>query len=200
MPLSLFESDDRQIPTQTIKDGFGNLITLPKWGCCSYAEVLAIDQEMDKVQSASEHKKNVVVAFLTLRLRDKLAANPELGGESLLSDRHGQPIPEPMVENLYQFAMAEYNRDAPRTQEMTITGKNAKAVACAYAKKHKSAVISRTDLELQNIYYVFSSTDAIATMNQDKSPQQQYQIIESHCAVEKPEGKSIEPPTGTEST
>jgi len=188
MSLSLFESDESDVITKTIADGFGHRITLPKWGCCSIAETIAIDRIISAQLMVSEHKRDIVNAFLGLRLREKLKDIER--GADLLVDRNGEPLPEPMVENLYQFVMDEYNRDRPSEQELNISGVNARAVAIAYAKKHQAVVVTRTDLEAQNIYYVFSRDDVLPNMNEGKAEGQLYYAIENFCAREETtEGK-----------
>jgi hypothetical protein len=190
MSLSLFESDELEVVTQTIADGFGNRITLPKWGCCSIAETIAIDRVISAQLMVSEHKRNIVNAFLGLRLRDKLKNIDALNKADLLLNSKGEPLPEPMIENLYQFVMNEYNRDRPSEQELNISGINARAVAIAYAKKHQAVVVTRADLEAQSIYYVFSRDDVLPNMNEGKAEGQLYYAIENFCAPEEAtEGK-----------
>lgn len=197
MPLTLFESDKKCIEFQKISDGFGNSIELPKWGCCSWAEKIAIEQEMGKGETVTEQQKNIVVAFLRLRLKEHIDANTS--DNDILSDQDGQLLPEPMIENLYRFAMAEYNRDKPNTQRLTVTGVDAKECALAYALAHSNAVLSRADLELQGIYYVFDNLEAVESLNIGRD--MPYTVIEdfTHPVVEQNLGKS-QKSSGTSST
>lgn len=196
MSLTLFESDDRILQTALIKDGFGNQITLPKWGCCSWAEKIAIEQELNKDSTATEQQTNIVTAFIRLRLKDKIKA--EISDTELLSDRHGFPLPEPMIENLYHFAMAEYNRDQPKNQRLTLIGEDAESTAIAYAEKHGCTVITRTDLALQNIFYVFTNSEILNSIN--GAATNPYIIVQDYSeSVQSVEelGKSKQKKTGT---
>jgi hypothetical protein len=197
MPLTLFESDDRIVQTQVISDGFGNRIELPKWGCCSWAEKIAIEKEMGGEITATEQQANIAGAFLKLRLKEKLTE--PFNEDELLCDRNGQALPEPMIENLYKFAMAEYNRDKPNSQMLTIIGEEGKETAIAYAMGHQATVITRSDLTLQNVFYVFSDGEILESLNEGRP--NLYYIVEdfSTPSSSKKVGKSKKT-TGTSST
>lgn len=174
MPLTLFESDERSIQTTIIEDGYGNYIELPLWGCCSWAEKNAIEREMESETTGSAQQTNIAAAFLRLRLREKIEGNPSL--EELLCDRNGQPLPEPMIENLYKFAMAEYNRNRPKEQVLTVIGENAFAIAQQIAKENGHVVITRSDLETQNVFYVFRDGSMLNSLN--NGPSNKFRIVE----------------------
>jgi hypothetical protein len=174
MPLTLFESDEQSIETTLIEDGYGNYIELPMWGCCSWAEKNAIEKEMESEITGSAQQTNIAAAFLRLRLHEKIKGEYSL--EELLSDKKGRPLPEPMIENLYKFAMSEYNRNRPKEQVLTVIGENAKALATQVAKKGGHVVITRSDLEVQNVFYVFRDGSMLDSLNNGST--NKFQIVE----------------------
>jgi hypothetical protein len=183
MPLTLFESDERSVQTTIIEDGYGNCIELPLWGCCSWAEKNAIEKEMESEITGSAQQTNIAAAFLRLRLREKINGSPSL--EELLSDRNGHPLPEPMIENLYKFAMSEYNRNRPKEQVLTVIGEGALAIATQFAEENNHVVITRSDLETQNVFYVFRDGDMLSSLN--NSPSNKFRIVEDFSEVQKVE-------------
>jgi hypothetical protein len=183
MPLTLFESDERSIKTTIIEDGYGNCIELPMWGCCSWAEKNAIEKEMESEITGSAQQTNIAAAFLRLRLRHKIEGQPSL--EELLSDRHGHPLPEPMIENLYKFAMSEYNRNRPKEQVLTVIGEKARAIAKEVAKENGYVVITRSDLETQDVFYVFRDGSMLDSLN--NGPTNKFQIVEDFSETQEAE-------------
>jgi hypothetical protein len=181
MPVSLFETEPHTIECTEIKDGYGNSIQVPVWGCCSWAEKAAIEHEMESERTATTQQVNIVAAFLRLRLRDRIEKG--ITTEALLSNSQGQPLTEPMIEALYQFTMGEYNRNRPKEQVMTISGEGAKKVAIQTAKQESFMVVTRPDLELQNIYYLFRNSDILGALNQGRT--QQYYIVNDFSPEQK---------------
>jgi hypothetical protein len=155
MSLTLFQSSAQEIELVTLSDELGNQIIIPKWNCCSWAEKVAIEAELDRKCSPMEQQKNIACAFLRKRFHEEIPS--DITDDEILSIE-GRPISSPMVEFIYEFAMDEYNRSRPTDQVLTLIGGDAKEVAIDYAKTHHYCVITRKDFEKQGVFYVFRSS------------------------------------------
>jgi hypothetical protein len=186
MPLTLFQSSNQETALVTLSDELGNEINIPKWNCCSWAEKVAIEAELDRKCSPMEQQKNIVCAFLRKRFHQQIPS--DITDDEILSIE-GQPISSPMVELIYEFAMDEYNRSRPTDQVMTLIGKDAKEVAIDYAKTHQYCVITRKDFEKQGVYYVFRNNQVTERLT-DK-----FFIVADYC-TESEATEPKEPKTG----
>jgi len=96
---------------ETIQDGLGNSLDIPKYGCLTWEEyeqysqyTLAASKSDDL--SLDTYRANVVVDFL----RSRFKIDSTISKSELLKLADGTPIPYPMLQALWSFFEGEMNR------------------------------------------------------------------------------------------
>lgn len=122
-----FKTSDKTSDEYIIEDGFGNSLTVPKYGCLTVNEGVATSQvRYDPAKdSGADWKLNVVTAFLKSRFRlSKLT--PEEVAEGAKT--------QPMLDAIFDFYQKEQSRWVPSKVLLTASGEAAKSITKSAAK------------------------------------------------------------------
>lgn len=147
-------------PTQPIShvisvEPFGTTSPILKRGCLSPKEEISwgnyLVEQNDRIKNSQLSNAELRVAVVTLMLR--LRYNPAWTEEHTLALSS-----MPLIEALYDFFCQERDRHAPSAQLLKVDSTTCgKDIAVEYAQKYKAVAVSRPDLSIFGIYYVFRS-------------------------------------------
>lgn len=192
--------------SKDIEDGLGNSLPVPYYGSVTYREAEDYSAYLESRRTADgslnvDARFKADVAVMMLRSRFKIDSG--IAREEILTMPDGSPMPEPMLDALYNFFQSERNRHAPDSQLLQVVGEDAKEQAIAYAKEKKAVVASRPDLKIFNTYFVFRTEMDVLLMNlgSELDESTRWEIIESFAPEsEAAAAPKSEKPTGPEST
>jgi len=144
-----FKTSNKPTESFTVKDGFGNEIDVPKYGCLTPNEALAISKVPVQDITWADYKLQVTAAFLSFRF--KTTVTPEE-----LAEQAGT---QPMLDALYEFQNKEKLRWPPANIILSIQGETAESIGVEVAKNENGVLVK--DPNNSNTYYVFSNLEAI---------------------------------------
>lgn len=147
-----FKTSNKVAIEYTIEDGFGNSLTLPKFGCLTVDEGLAAaNVRYDPLKTTgADWKLGIVTAFLKSRFRlDKLT--PEEVAE--------QAQTQPMLDRIYEFYQNEQNRWQPSKLLLTASGEAAKSITKSAAKSLSG--VAAQDERFKDTWYVFAGLNDV---------------------------------------
>jgi hypothetical protein len=196
----LFKTVSKNLGTDAvveIDDGLGTVIEIPAQASLSLNQQIAYEEAM----SASSAKSNlgfmadVVAAMIRLYLDQ-----PTMSRSEVLKDPEGNALTPVMIEKLYEHFAKVKTRFAPETQLLALVGPDAEKLATEYAKENHAVVATRSDLRINNQFYVFSSLSAVTALNTNAvTPWDVIASFEDPVAEGKSAGKS-KPQTSTTTT
>ena len=146
-----FKTSDKSVDEHTIEDGFGNSLTVPKYGCLTVDEgINTAKVRYDPAKdSGADWKLGVVTAFLKSRFRlDKLT--PDEVAE--------QAQTQPMLDAIFEFYQKEQSRWVPSKVLLTASGEAAKTITKSAAKS-LSGVAAQD--ERFDTWYVFAGLNDV---------------------------------------
>lgn len=151
-PLAFKVQSQKKSQTEAIGDDLTGVVELPRHGCVTPAEEIAISNYLLAVDQQSVSELKFDIATLLLQFRH----DPEWTKE----DTKREIEDFQLIEALYEFFSAERRRHAPQTQVLKVEGDDAHAIALDFAKYRKLVVATRADFKSQNVWFVFTSAEA----------------------------------------
>jgi hypothetical protein len=128
-------------------------IELPRYGCLTPGEEIALSQYMLKLKEQSVSEMKLDVATLLLKSRHDTAWTRR--------DTEQQIQDFGLIEALYDFMLAERSRHAPKGQLLQVQGDGAAAIADQVAEQHQAISATREDFKALETYFVFRRRDDV---------------------------------------
>jgi hypothetical protein len=157
-----FQTNNKERNTHTITDGLGGSISIPYQGSLSFNESDALLQlgAAYKNDDKVNYRTEAVAILLRYRFRKIVPAVMEMedGIYKISNDElltvNGDPISEPLLDNIYKFFINEKNGWMDDIQLFRIQGKHAKEAAIREADANCGVVIQRSDHETIDLFFV----------------------------------------------
>jgi hypothetical protein len=151
-PLAFKVQSQKKSQVEAIGNELTGVLELPRFGCVTPAEEIAIADYLLAVDQQSVSELKFDIATLLLQFRHD--------SEWTKADTKREIEDFQLIEGLYEFFSAERRRHSPNNQVLKVEGEDAQAIALDFAEPRKLVVATRSDFKSQNVWFVFASAEA----------------------------------------